>query len=848
MSIVHELLENKSFYSLCERSYHRLRRLISREGAGLMTTMLSDVRSAVKAWWSRPAFVLSALLSLGLGIGANTAIFSVVHGVLLEPLPFRDPQQLFMIHSRHPSTDRYPFQLPEFCDHRDGNSTLAAMAAYAGWNASLTGERDAERLLGVRASGNLFEMLGVTAALGRALVPADDAPGADRVVVLSHGLWARRFGSDPGVVGGSINLNAESYTVVGILPAGFQLSPRDTDAVVALRPDSDPWRHNRDSTSFLRVLGRAKPDAGREAIQADLDAIARRLQQQFPSSYARKAGVLVVPWGQELVRDVAPVLWVLQSAVALLLLITCANMASLLLVRVAAQRREIAVRRALGASPGQIIRRQVIEGLLLALAGGAAGLLITAWSVPALLAMAPPTLPRPDPIGLRPGVLVFTAAIALAAGLLSAALPAWRAARGDLRQDLATAGRSHGHGREAARLRSIIVAGEVALLAVLLTGAMLLYRSFGEASRVAPGFDAEALTVRLSLPRGRYGDIGKMTSFYRELHSRVAALPGVTLVAAVNHVPLNGALATADYRTADMQAGSDSRLPTANYRMVTPHYFRAMGIPLVAGRAFRDEDDADAPSVAIISRTLAHRSYQGRDPVGERILVNDTPEGFRPLEIVGVAGDVKHDSLEADAAPHLFVPYAQTHSQLLVWLAATQHLVVRAGVEPLSLEPAIRRALREVDADVAASQVMTTGAYLEASLAPRRFSLTLMGLFALVATLMAAIGLHVVVSSTVAWRTREMAVRMALGARPEQIRALVLLQGMRLAAAGLAAGLAVSLAGSRLMRGLLFGVTVADPAAHAAAVVVLAGVVLAACDGPARRAARVPPVDSLRAD
>jgi putative ABC transport system permease protein len=377
---------------------------------------------------------------------------------------------------------------------------------------------------------------------------------------------------------------------------------------------------------------------------------------------------------------------------------------------------------------------------------------------------------------------------------------------------------------------------------------MLLYRSFREASRAAPGFDAEALTVRLSLPRGRYGDIGAITSFYRDLESRVAALPGVEAVSAVNHVPLNGALANADYRTPDMPAGSDARLPTADYRTATPRYFQAMGIPLIAGRAFRDEDDADAPMVAIISRTLARRSYPGRDPIGERILVNDTPERFRPLEIVGVAGDLKHEGVEAEPSPHLFVPYAQTPPQVLVWLAATQFLVVRASVDPLSLEPAIRRALREVDPDVAASQVKTTGAYLEASLAPRRFSLTLIGLFAALAAVMAATGLHVVVSTSVAQRTREMAVRMALGARPAQIRAQVLLQGTALAAAGLAAGVAVSLACGRLVQGMLFGVSAADPGAHAAVAALLAGVVLAACDAPARRAARVPPVESLRAE
>ncbi|MGH9868499.1 MAG: ABC transporter permease [Candidatus Polarisedimenticolia bacterium] len=812
-----------------------------------MRALLTDLRDTLRGWRRRPGFVLAAVVSMGLGIGAGTAIFSVVHAVLLEPLPFQDPGRLYAIHSRHTSTDRYPFQLPEFCDHRDGNRTLQAMAAYAGWSANLTGTGDAERIQGMRATGNLFELLGTRASLGRTLTPADDAPGAERVVVLSHGLWARRFGGDPSILGRTLSFNAESYVVVGILPPDFLFPQRGAEVAVSLKPEADPWRHNRDSTSFLRVLGRARPGADRAAIQADLDAIALRLLQEFPSSYARKQGVLVVPWAEDLVRGVSQVLWVLQGTVAVLLLITCANVASLMLARAASFRRDFAVRRALGASAGEIFRRQMTEGVMLSLAGGAAGLLGAVWGVPALLAMAPPNLPRADTIGIRPAVLLFTLGVSVAAGLMAALLPAWRSSRGDLREDLAAGGRSLGPGRRA-RARWILVSVEVALLAVLLSTGGLLYRSFQVAQRVAPGFWPDTLTVRLSLPRARYGTIEKVTAFYRELESRVAALPGIREVSAANHVPLNGALASADYRTADMPTGSDARLPTATYRMVTSRYFRAMGIPLLAGRAFDEKDDTDAPRVAIISQALARQSFAGKDPVGQQILVSDTPEGFRPFEIVGVVGDIRHDSLESEPSPHFFVPYAQTHPQLLVWLTATQYLVVRASVDPMSLEPAIRKALREVDPDVAAAQVRTTGDAVAASIASRRFSLTLMGLFAAIATLMAAFGLHGVVSTSVAWRTREMALRMALGARPSQVRRLVLRQSAVIALAGGAFGLAASLAGGRLIEGLLFGVTAADPLSYASAILVLAAVVLVACDAPARRAARVAPAESLKAE
>ena len=807
----------------------------------------TDLRDTLRGWRRRPGFVLAAVVSMGLGIGAATAIFSVMHGVLLEPLPFVDPGRLYAIHSRHTSSDRYPFQLPEFCDHRDGSRTLQAMAAYAGWSANLTGTGDAERIQGMRATGNLFELLGTRASLGRTLTPSDDAPGAERVVVLSHGFWVRRFGADTAILGRPLSFNAESYTVVGVLPQDFLFPQRDAEIAVPLKPEADPWRHNRDSTSFLRVLGRARPDADRTAIQADLDAIAHRLQQEFPSSYARKSGVNVVPWAEDLVRGVSQVLWVLQGAVAVLLLITCANVASLMLARAASLRRDFAVRRALGESTGGIFRRQTTEGVMLSLAGGAAGLLGAVWGVPALLAMAPPNLPRSHTIGIRPAVLLFTLGVSIAAGLLAAVLPAWRSSRGDLLEDLAAGGRSIGPGRRA-RARWVLISAEVALLTVLLSTGALLYRSFKVAQRVSPGFDAGALTVRLSLPRTRYDRIEKVTAFYRELESRVAALPGVTEVSAANHVPLNGALASADYRTPDMPTGSDARLPSASYRMVTPRYFRAMGIPLLAGRAFDENDDTASPRVAIISQSLARQSFAGKDPVGAQILVIDSPEGFRPFEIVGVVGDIRHDSLESPPSSHLFVPYAQTHPQLLVWLAATQYLVVRASVDPMSLEPAIRKALREVDPDVAAAQVRTTGDSMAASIAPRRFSLTLMGLFAAIAALVAAFGLHGVVSTSVAWRTREMAIRMALGARPSQVRRLVFRQAALAAMAGGMSGLAVSLASGHLLGGLLFGVTPADPVSYASALLVLGAVVLAACDAPARRAARVPPAESLRAE
>lgn len=811
-----------------------------------MEGVVRELRHALGRLRRAPGFSAVALATLALAIGANTALFSVVHTVLLQALPFREPDRLFLVWSRHTSTDRYPFQLPEFCDYRDQNKSFESVAALANWSASLRTDGPAERVPGMRVTGNFFEMMGTRPAVGRLLQPADDTPGREKVVVLGHGLWQRRFGGDPGVIGRTVQLSDESYVVVGVLDPGFLFPVRDVDVSVPLAPETDARRHNRESTSFLRMVGRARPGTSAAQIAGDLNGIARRLQQEFPTSYARKPGVRVIAYQDELTRNVGQALWVLLGAVVLLLLVACANLANLTLVRATEQQRELAVRLALGARPSRLRAQLLAESGLLALGGAVLGTLLARWAVPLLVAASPASLPRAGEIELSLPVLGFTMGVAVATTLLFGLLPAVRAARLDPAPVLQSGGRGGPAG--GGRLRGLIVAAEVALMTVLLCGAGLLYASFRELMRVEPGFATDVLSLRLSLPPKAYSETERVSRFYQDLEQRVAALPGVLSVAAVNHVPLNGALASADYKVAGRPPVAEDALPTAEYRMVTPAYFRTLGVPLLAGRAFVEDDRAGGAAVAIVSQALARQSFPGRDPLGEHLLVKDTPEGFRSMEIVGVVGDVKHGSLEAPVAPHLYVPYHQTHRVLLTWLTQNQFLVVKAAGDPLALADAVRRELGQVDPGVASADARLTGFYVDNASAARRFSLVLVGVFSAVALAMAALGLYGVVSYGVAQRTRETGVRLALGAGVGDIVLLVLGDGLKRTLLGVGIGLVAAAAATRGLRGLLYGVTAGDPRVYAAVVAVLLAVGLLASVLPAWRAARLPPLVALRLD
>jgi putative ABC transport system permease protein len=806
-----------------------------------------DLRYSLRAMLRQPGFTAIAALTLALGIGANTAIFSLVNSILLRQLPFQQPERLALATSRRPDPGKQPFTLPDFIDYRDQNQTLEGIAAFANWSANLTAQGEPERLQGLRISANAFQMLGVEAVAGRALLPEDDTPGRQRVVVLSYGLWQRRFGADPQLVGKTLTLNDASYTVVGVLPPHFFFPIREAELAVPLCPDADPWRGVRNSTNFLRALARLKPGVTREQAEADLTAVAERLRRQHPVN-AQKLGVRLTPLREEVVGDYSLALWVLLGAVGAVLLITCVNLANLALVRASGRHKEMAIRLALGATRQRLVQQLVTENMLLALLGGGVGLLLAFYGIPLLLALSPADLPRVAEVGVDFRVLGFTLALSLLAGVIFGLAPAWQSTRVDLNETLKESGRGPGGGARASRARNLLVVSEIALSVVLLAGAGLLVKSFLRLQAVNPGFEAEnALAVRLSLPRATYSNRAAVTAFYDKLQPRLESLPGVEAVGFVSALPLSGVLASIPF-TIDGRATAPDEAHRADYRVANAGYFRALKIPLIAGREFSERDTAETPPVALISQSLARRYWPGADPVGARLRIDDNNQGPRPVEIVGVVGDVKHLSLDGEPAPHIYLPVHQVHEDGVVWLTNNQYWLLRTTVDPLTLAAAARREIQAVDRSAPTSNIRTMEQYLAASVAPRRFNLWLLTVFAGAALLLAATGLYGVISYGVAQRRREIGIRIALGAQAGDVLKLVIGQGMALAVIGVALGLAAALALTRLMESLLFGVSATDPQTFIVIALLLAFVALLACYVPARRAMKVDPLVALRHD
>jgi putative ABC transport system permease protein len=809
--------------------------------------ILQDLRYGARMLLKSPGFTLIAVVTLALGIGANTAIFSLVNSILLRQLPFRQPEQLVWVDSRRLASGKYPFTLPDFIDYRDQNQSLSGIAAYATWSANLTDQGEPEQLQGLRISANAFELLGVEAVAGRVLAPGDDAPGQQYVAVLSYGLWRRRFGADPQLVGKKLILNGASYTVVGVLPPQFffPIRIREAELAVPLAPDADPLRGVRTSTNFLRALGRLKPGVTREQAEADLTAVAQRLRQQYPVANRQKLGVTLSPLHEEVVGDFRLALWVLLGAVGVVLLITCVNLANLTLARATGRRREMAIRAALGATRRRLVQQLATESLLLALFGAGLGLLLAFYGIDLLLALSPATLPRTGEVGIDFRVLGFTLALSLLAGALFGLAPAWQATRVVLNEELKGSGRGASGGKRQNRARSLLVVSEIALSVVLLAGAGLLIKSFLRLQAVNPGFEAEnALAIRLSLPKAQYSNRAAVTAFYEKLRPRLESLPGVEAVGFVSALPLSGTLFSIPF-TIEGRATSPDEAHRADYRAVDAGYFRALKIPLIAGREFNERDAAETPPVALISQNLARRHWPQGSPLGARLHINDNNQGPRPVEVVGVVGDVKHLSLDGEPAPHIYLPVHQAHEDGVVWLTNTQYWLLRTTVDPLSLSAAARREIQAVDRNAPASNIRTMEQYLAASVAPRRFNLRLLTIFAAAALILAATGLYGVISYGVAQRKRELGIRVALGARPGAVLKLVIGQGMALAVMGVALGLVAALALTRLMEGLLFGVSATDPLTFIVIALMLTLVALMACYIPARRATKVDPLVAL---
>jgi putative ABC transport system permease protein len=810
---------------------------------GMLGDFGQDLRYGVRVLLKNPGFTAVAVIALALGIGANSAIFSVVNKVLLSPLPYKDPDGLVMVWEDD-TKHGYPNNTPaaaNYVDWRDQNQVFEGMAAIADQSFNLTGAGEPERLTGRRVSASLFPLLGVAPQAGRTFAPEEDRPGANRVVVLSHGLWQRRFGSDRDVAGKTLTLNGESYEVVGVMPAHFHFPSREDElwVPIAFTPQEAANRNRH----YLKVVARLKPGVTVERAQAEMSTIASRLRQQYPEQNT-DLGATVVPLHEQVVGKIRLALLVLLGAVGFVLLIACANVANLLLARAAARQKEIALRVALGASRMRLIRQFLTESVLLAAVGGALGLLLAVWGVSLLKSFIPESISQVGDIGVDAKVLGFTLLVSLLTGLVFGLAPATQASGFNLNETLKEGGRDSSSGSRGNRIRGALVVTEVAISLFLLVCAGLLINSFLRLRSVDPGFKVEnLLTMGVVLPQEKYTTQERRSAFYKDLIGRVEALPGVRAAAVTNWIPLvnqGDSIGVSVEGHPDPPPGQGKR-PVVVTRVVSPNYFRAMGIQLLQGREFDEgRDRVDSPSVVLVSEALARRYWPGESAVGKRVNPGDPNDPADWCEVIGVVKDVRQFELAADPKPQMYFTYAQAG------FFAPRHLVVATDVDPLTVAGSVRSAVWEVDKDQPVSDVNTMEEVLSESLARQRFSMLLLGIFAALALVLAAVGLYGVMSYTVAQRTREIGLRMALGAQRGDVLRLVVGQGLKLVLLGVVIGLVASVALTRVMTSLLFGVSATDPATLAAISLLLIAVAALASYIPARRATRVDPLIALR--
>jgi len=704
---------------------------------------------------------------------------------------------------------------------------------------------DAERIQGIRISGNAFQMLGATALFGRTLEPDDDLQGDNRVVVLSHGLWQRLFGGDKSILGRALNLNGDSYTVVGVLSPDFVFPVINAEILLPLAPNFDARRAIREA-AFLRVLARLKPGVTQEQAIADLNSIARHLQQQYPVSNARASGVEITPLQNEIIGDYQKALLVLFGAVGFVLLIACTNLANLLLVRGAARHKEVAIRTALGATRSRLIRQFLTESLMLAILGGTLGLIVVRWAISFLISLSPANLPRAREVNIDISVFLFALGLSTMAGVVFGLIPALQASNVDVNEELKGTSRSIQGGSRQSRIRNLLVISEIALSLLLLIAAGLLVKSFMQIQKVNPGFNADnMLVVRLALPKQKYSERDTITTFYDRLRPEVENLPGVQSVGAISVLPLSGLISSVDFSIVGRPALSADEVPVGQYRMISPGYFRAMVIPLIKGRDFNEHDRSDSKPVVIINETLANRYWPNENPIGASLKVELSNE---ELEVVGVVGNVKHKSLDDSPTADLYVPLYQIPKRAVVYLTNNMFLTIRTASNPMGLSNSVRRNVQAIDRDVAASSASTMRDILSVSVAPRRFNMLLLEIFAGFSILLTALGLYSVISYGVIQRKNEIGIRMALGAQRNDVLKLILGQGLKLVLVGVALGLAGALALTHLISSLLFGVSATDRYIFIITPLLLVFVGLLASYIPARKAMNIDPVTALRSE
>jgi putative ABC transport system permease protein len=760
--------------------------------------------------------------------------------VLLRPLPYPNAERLMTIwedHRARNGPEREWTSPPGFEDWRDQAKSFDHVVAFQDWQPTLTGQGEPERLAGAQVSHDTFAMLGVAPALGRSFRPEEDQRGAESVVIISHGLWRKSFGADPSLVGRRISLNGESRVVIGVMPAGFKFPIiANADIWRPIQPVFNPGCQR--GCSAIRVMARLNPEATEAQAHAELNAIAARIEQQFPDTNT-KVGAALVPLQEFLVGSVKTQMLALLVAVAFVLLIACANVANLLLVRSTTREKEIVIRASLGADQWRIARQLLSESLLLAVIGGAAGLLLSYWLVDLLVSFSPQGAPRLDEIGIDRRALGYTMAITVLTGLLFGAAPVWQLFKADLNHSLRDSGKGLQGARSGRRALSALVVAETALALMLLVGAGLLSRSFIRLQRVDQGFNPRnVLTAVVTLPQAVYPERNQIASFYDQLLERVGTLPGVQSSAAVSSLPLTGYDSDAGFVIQGRPAPQPDQRPVAWVSSVSPGYFRTMGMRLIAGREFTERDNERSPKVVIISEATARRHFPNEDPIGKRI-GNGRPDGW--IEIVGVTADVKQFGLSQDARVSMFFPDRQRPARRMF-------IVARTAGDPLSLSSALRGAVAAMDKDLAVSNIIPMEEITAQSIGQERFTLLLLGLFSALALLLAAAGIYGVMSYAVAQRTHEIGIRMALGAQTRDVLKLVVTQGMALVLAGVGIGLASALALTRFIRGLLFGVSATDPMTFVGVAALLALVALVACYVPARRASKVDPMVALRCE
>ncbi|HEU0173826.1 MAG TPA: ABC transporter permease [Blastocatellia bacterium] len=814
-------------------------------GVRSIETLFQDLRYGARMLLKNPGFALIAVLTLALGIGANTAIFSVINGVLLKPLPYREPDRIFQVLRRYPQGMGDASSATKFSFYRQHNQTFEGLAACdilgAGVNL-LTGD-EAHFVSSLQVSADLFPVLGINPLLGRTFTAAEDQPGAARVIVISHSLWKRVFNGDRQIVGKTVSLGSEGHTVVGVMPPGFQTRP-SAEIWIPLRAVFDAT----DKGNNYLMLGRIKPGVTQEQAQADLERVRTLLRKDYPDHVGDDETAAVVRYQDRLVGDTKRPLLLLLGAVGFVLLIACANVTNLLLSRAAARSKEMSVRAALGAGRFRVARQLLTESLLLAGAGAALGLLLAQFGLKSLIDLAPDSLPRESDIGIDPRVLMFTLGISAAAGILLGLAPALDAGRLNLTNALREgSGRTTGAASRA-RLRNLLVGAEIALSVVLLIGAALLMRTFANLRNENLGFDPKnVLTLKLSMTDPRYQSTAGSERFFRQVFERLRQIQGVESVAYITTLPTE-LCPGLPFR---IEGRRENALGESNYKHITPDYFRTMAIPLRQGRLFEERDGENAAGVVIINETFARQFFPNENPIGQHLMIGGNiglDYSDRPREIVGVAGDLREEGVDVPLAPMMFIPLAQRSDRLtlLTNKLAPASLVVKTRQDLSSKEPAVRAAVRAADPTQAVSNLRTMEDVLSQSLAQQQFDMLLLAVFAGLALLLSAIGIYGVMSYSVSQRTHEIGIRLALGAQTADVLGMIIRQGMGLVLAGVGIGVAGALALTRLMKTLLFGVSATDPLTFTVIALLLAFVALLACWIPARRATKVDPITALR--